>query len=62
MDMKRYTQHKIKVTRSSDKDWPYPPNYNHVLGYCEGRVKEKVVGIDPVHIDRAVKDGKSMNK
>lgn len=60
--MKDKMKHKIKVTRSSDNDWPYPPNYNHVLGYCEGRVTAKDKGFDPVHIDRAVKDGKSMNK
>jgi len=45
------------------KDWPYPGGYNHLLGYCDGKiVSQKSRGLKVVCLDKVVKDGKSLNK
>lgn len=51
--------------RKQDKDWLYPPNYNHLLGYVEkGKVPEGKCkkGTKVVSFDRSIKDGKNLNK
>lgn len=50
------------MSKKKDKDWPYPGGYNHLLGYCEGKPLAQGEGIKVVHIDKVVKDGKSLNK
>lgn len=46
------------------KDWPYPPNYNHLLGYVEKGVapNKKRNNIQVKVFDRNIKDGISLNK
>lgn len=54
---------KKKMSRKKKGDWPYPPNYNHLLGYVEkGVVNERKKSKGPVCFDRNIKDGRALNK
>lgn len=51
------------MSKRKCKDWPYPGGYNHLLGYCDGKLgSQKGGGLKVVCLDKVVKDGKGLNK